>query len=236
MLLIAWCFGARKRAAFDVHSPLQRRAGGGKARRVAGMDAGQFGVSPWMGCRQTPEPDRVLSGRHARKARKRGGLLLGDVLSGHARESYSRSEGARKLFKSRIRLTYGRLNFGRGGPERKTVFRSIVSNTIEARSSGFALDDPQAPTLQVQPDHLVAQERSPKKVSGTNGAYLSSSSSRMRGSSAFGDPPTAEVTEFLPSQERRKSSTFRLRKCHSCQGQFPPWLMSCRWPGGVILA
>jgi hypothetical protein len=27
-----------------------------------------------------PEPGRVLSGRHARKARKRGGLLLGYVL------------------------------------------------------------------------------------------------------------------------------------------------------------
>jgi hypothetical protein len=56
--------------------PLKRRAGGGKARRVACMDASQFGVSPWMDCRQTPQPDREPCGQDARKARKRGGLSL----------------------------------------------------------------------------------------------------------------------------------------------------------------
>ncbi len=65
------------RAAFDLPSPLQRRPGGGSARRVAGMDAGQFGVSPWMDCRQTPQPGRVPPGPTAREARKRGGLSLG---------------------------------------------------------------------------------------------------------------------------------------------------------------
>ena len=69
--------------------PLQRRAGGGAARRVTGRDAGQFGVSPWMGCRQTPQPDRGLSGQEARKARKRGAPLFGYFLSG-TREKLTR--------------------------------------------------------------------------------------------------------------------------------------------------
>jgi hypothetical protein len=41
------------------------------------MDAGQFGVSPWMDCRQTPQPGRGLFGLQARKARKWGGLSFG---------------------------------------------------------------------------------------------------------------------------------------------------------------
>ena len=45
--------------------------------RVASMEAGQFGVSPWMDCRQTPQPGRVPPGPMAREARKRGGLSLG---------------------------------------------------------------------------------------------------------------------------------------------------------------
>ena len=66
-----------RRAAFDLPSPLQRRPGGGKARRVARMDASQFGVSPWMDCRQTPQPGRVPHRSQTGEARKRGGLSLG---------------------------------------------------------------------------------------------------------------------------------------------------------------
>jgi hypothetical protein len=68
---------ARRALPLTFPSPLQRRPGGGSARRVAGMDAGQFGVSPWMDCRQTPQPGRVPPGPTAREARKRGGLSLG---------------------------------------------------------------------------------------------------------------------------------------------------------------
>ena len=61
-------------------APLQRRAGGGSARRVACMDASQFGV--WAGCPvdKPRSPTADFPGRDARKARKRGGLLFGYFL------------------------------------------------------------------------------------------------------------------------------------------------------------
>ncbi len=76
-MVIAKAIAEPARAAFDLPSPLQRRPGGGSARRVARMDASQFGVSPWMDCRQTPQPGRVPPGPTAREARKRGGLSFG---------------------------------------------------------------------------------------------------------------------------------------------------------------
>jgi hypothetical protein len=78
-------------------APLQRRAGGGSARRVVRREANQLGVSPWMDCRQTPEPGREPCGQDVRKARKRGGLLFGSFLLATQEKGTRPPQGGRKL-------------------------------------------------------------------------------------------------------------------------------------------
>jgi hypothetical protein len=72
------------RAAFDVPSPLQRQVRKGKPRRVAGMDAGQFGVRAGCPVDKPRSPDANLTGR--RPVRRGSGvafLLVTSLYSGH---------------------------------------------------------------------------------------------------------------------------------------------------------
>ena len=84
-----WWGSGQRLAHGTFPSPLPRRPGGKKriSPRVAGIDAGQFGVSPWMDCRQTPQPGREPLGLQAREAPKRGGLSLGYFSLARQREA-----------------------------------------------------------------------------------------------------------------------------------------------------
>jgi len=63
--------------AFDLPGPrMRRRAGGGTARRVAGKDAGQFGVRAGCPVDKPRNPHAYLPG-FARKAPHPGALLFG---------------------------------------------------------------------------------------------------------------------------------------------------------------
>ena len=75
--VVTLCSGARERAALDLHSPVQRRAGGGSARRVTGrMPVSLASVHGWT-VDKPRRPHADFAGIHARKARKRGGLSFG---------------------------------------------------------------------------------------------------------------------------------------------------------------
>ncbi|RDI97604.1 hypothetical protein DVT68_15030 [Dyella solisilvae] len=72
LALGSWFFAL----AFDFHSPMARRVGGGIARRVAGRDAGQFVVRAGCPVDKPRNPPANLEGV-ARKACHRGGLSFG---------------------------------------------------------------------------------------------------------------------------------------------------------------
>ena len=76
-MVIAWAIAEplrAPRAAFDLPSPLQRRPGGGSARRVAGMDAGQFGVRAGCPVDKPRSPDANLPGQ--RPGRRGSGVAF----------------------------------------------------------------------------------------------------------------------------------------------------------------
>ena len=67
-------------------SLLQRRAGGGKARRVADRDVGQFGVRAGCPVDKPRRPAAHFAGMDARKARKRGAFSFGYFSLGKQRK------------------------------------------------------------------------------------------------------------------------------------------------------
>ena len=72
LLVSALLKSARRMRVALPGAPLQRRAGGGTARRVVGMDADQFGVRAGSPVDKPRNPHADLAGRDACKARKRG--------------------------------------------------------------------------------------------------------------------------------------------------------------------
>ncbi len=76
---------ARRMRAALPGAPLQRRAGGGKARRVAGMDAGQFVVRAGCPVDKPRSPTANLAGRMPARRVSGVAFLLGYFLFGHAK-------------------------------------------------------------------------------------------------------------------------------------------------------
>jgi len=67
-------------------APLKRRAGGGSARRVAGRDAGQFGVRTGCPVDKPRNPAADLAGRMPARRVSGVAFSFGYFSLGHARE------------------------------------------------------------------------------------------------------------------------------------------------------
>ncbi len=99
-----------------------RRGGAEKARRVARMDSGQFGVSAWMRCRQTPEPARAVVRFHRTTAPPRAHLWAtflceqkGGSAGGSPAKRLTRLVKAQKKPKSKWVPAYAGMTRSRGG-------------------------------------------------------------------------------------------------------------------------
>jgi hypothetical protein len=81
----ARCAACRPRLTTAQGPRVEQRAGGGKARRVAGTDAGQFGVSTGCAVDKPRNPAANLAGTMPARRVSGVAFLFGYFLFGHAK-------------------------------------------------------------------------------------------------------------------------------------------------------